>query len=362
MNDSFERYLKMIAKLYDSLSDEESRSIFRGRFNSALSGREEELYKELHSKTKRFHSKEIERFLALSGCDTSKIAVCGTGFDSKCVKYVLECLGYSVSLWVSGEYIEEGQIIENIPVVTFQELVYEYKEYAVIIASREKASEYYEGLLYLNFPREQILLPRKRIVEAKCGIQYFDLEYLFHEKDEIFIDCGAYNGDTIVDFLTWSNAVYKKIYAFEIDSFNYKSCKETISRFGVKNIEVINKGLLNKDGFVLFQEGRGSGSHITKHGNTQVPVTTIDNYLKGEKATFIKMDIEGCELAALMGAENTIKKFHPKLAIAIYHKPNDIIEIPLYIWKIAPDYKFYFRHYRASRRESVLYAIHNTEK
>ncbi len=69
------------------------------------------------------------------------------------------------------------------------------------------------------------------------------------------------------------------------------------------------------------------------------------------------MDIEGAELEALQGAKNTIQRFLPKLAICIYHKPKDIIEIPLYIKKIAPRYNLYLRHYSNFHSETVLYAV-----
>ena len=79
--------------------------------------------------------------------------------------------------------------------------------------------------------------------------------------------------------------------------------------------------------------------------------------LKGEKATFIKMDIEGSEINALKGGANTIKKYRPRLAISVYHKPEDIIEILSYILELCEDYKFYLRAYEYNEAGVVLYAI-----
>lgn len=76
-----------------------------------------------------------------------------------------------------------------------------------------------------------------------------------------------------------------------------------------------------------------------------------------EKVTFIKMDVEGAELEALKGARKTIMKHHPRLAISIYHKPEDIWEIPAYILSLSEDYRFYIRHYQFSKNETILYAV-----
>lgn len=76
-----------------------------------------------------------------------------------------------------------------------------------------------------------------------------------------------------------------------------------------------------------------------------------------EKVTFIKMDIEGAEYEALLGAKETIQKNKPKLAISIYHKPEDIISIPKLIKSMVPNYRLYIRHYSNADNETVLYAI-----
>jgi hypothetical protein len=86
-------------------------------------------------------------------------------------------------------------------------------------------------------------------------------------------------------------------------------------------------------------------------------VTTIDELLKGGPATFIKMDIEGAELVALKGAKQTIKKYKPKLAVCVYHKPLDIVEIPLYLKKLVPEYKLFLRHYSDFGFDTIRYAV-----
>jgi hypothetical protein len=102
-------------------------------------------------------------------------------------------------------------------------------------------------------------------------------------------------------------------------------------------------------------------SCVSDAGNTIVEVDTIDNILQGQRATFIKMDIEGAELNALKGAEQTIKKYKPKLAICVYHKADDFTTIPQYIKSLVPEYKLYFRVHRCSPQESVLYAVYDDD-
>ena len=78
---------------------------------------------------------------------------------------------------------------------------------------------------------------------------------------------------------------------------------------------------------------------------------------EGDKVTFIKMDVEGAELESLKGAEKTIRRDKPKLAICIYHKPEDMWTIPLYIKELVPEYKLYIRHHSSGVCETVLYAV-----
>lgn len=87
-----------------------------------------------------------------------------------------------------------------------------------------------------------------------------------------------------------------------------------------------------------------------------VKTISIDEMLEGEKCTFIKMDIEGAEMEALQGAQKSISKYYPKLAISIYHKDDDLWKIPYYIKKTWPEYKLYIRHYTYVTTETVLYA------
>ena len=122
----------------------------------------------------------------------------------------------------------------------------------------------------------------------------------------------------------------------------------------------VNKGISNVNGIVAFLENeelRGS-SAIDKSGNTEIEVVRLDDFIPSdEKITFIKMDIEGAEIDALNGCKNILQKYKPKLAICIYHKPDDLWEIPLLIKRLVPEYQIYIRHYSNYLWETVCYAV-----
>lgn len=122
-------------------------------------------------------------------------------------------------------------------------------------------------------------------------------------------------------------------------------------------VEIIKGGVWSFDGKLKFDSKGNASSFICGEGNEIVKVRSIDSVLEGEKATFVKMDVEGAELEALRGAENTIRKYKPKLAICIYHRKEDINTIPAIILKYNADYRLYIRHYSQWGSETVLYAI-----
>ena len=116
-------------------------------------------------------------------------------------------------------------------------------------------------------------------------------------------------------------------------------------------------GVYSDDKRISFLNVGGGTSCICDNSEDVIDVRKLDTILSDENVTFIKMDIDGAELDALKGAKAIIQKNKPKLAISIYHKPEDIIEIPLLLHEILPEYKFYIRHYSIYSVETVLYAI-----
>ena len=190
-------------------------------------------------------------------------------------------------------------------------------------------------------------------------MQYFDLPYLIKEKEEIFVDAGCFDGMTTRQFAEWAGDSFIKAFAFEPDSRSIPTIEQNMSDL-IQNgqFKLHNTGLYHEKTKLYFNEsGVRSGSCLSEMGKTVVPVESIDGVLKGEKISFIKMDIEGAELNALKGASESICRWKPKLAISLYHKDQDIVEIPLYLLEIMPEYQFYIRHYTTAMGETVLYAV-----
>jgi len=181
--------------------------------------------------------------------------------------------------------------------------------------------------------------------------QYFE-EFIPINDEEVFLDVGSYDGYTSEEFLKF-NPNYKEIHIFEPDPVNMTKVKKRLKNY--QNISFHEVGLSNKRGSLGF-ECSGSESKILDIGLSKVEVDRLDNILN-INATFIKIDIEGSEFDAIEGMTGTIQKYHPKIAISVYHKVGDFWRIPGLILDIRPDYDIYLRHYTESIYETVMFFI-----
>ena len=199
----------------------------------------------------------------------------------------------------------------------------------------------------------------EKLINLADNKQYFnELTYSINPSKEVFVDCGAFNGDTITRFNHFTGGHYKKIYAFEPNVSNMLQMKKNTE--SLKNIEYIQKGTWSRDTTLCFEENGSASQIIEGTGTIEIQVTSIDDIVKEDTVTFIKMDVEGSELESLKGAANTIRKNMPKLAICCYHKQNDIIDFYRYKKQFenqSQKYQFYLRHHSNSVYETVLYAI-----
>jgi FkbM family methyltransferase len=192
----------------------------------------------------------------------------------------------------------------------------------------------------------------------KSWNQYFDLPKEMGRvgDGEVFVHAGCYNGDTQKSYINWFGDTYAKMITFEPSADQFALCKEKLA--GVRGVELVQAGLSDQGGTVKFTLDNFGLSYIDESGGVEIQVVSLDEYLSGQRVTFIALDIEGEEHAALCGAERIIRTQKPKLAISAYHKPEDLWELPFLIKEYNPDYKFYLRHYHLlDMAETVLYAL-----
>lgn len=192
--------------------------------------------------------------------------------------------------------------------------------------------------------------------------QYFDESVFKLKENEVYVDCGAYTGDSAEAFLSACNGQYEKMHLFELDPEIYKSlCKEVpqLHERGSGLIQCYPYGVSNENAELKIISGNRN-SEIDQEGNrgdTVAKIKKLDNVLLNDRVSIIKMDIEGAELDALDGSRRIIKRWRPALAICIYHSPRDMLKIPQYIKELAPEYKIYIRHYTDLLFETVCYGV-----
>lgn len=187
-------------------------------------------------------------------------------------------------------------------------------------------------------------------------------------RDEVFYDCGAYIGDTTEAFVEQTKENFRAVYAFEMDPSIFKQL-ESNRRLKDGRISLFPFGVSDCNRSVDFTpmvEGEGSSYAIRFSGNliasAEAQLRSLDALREegvlAEPATFVKMDIEGAEMDALQGMQRMIAQYKPKLAVCVYHKPEDLWEIPLYIHKLVPGYRLILRqHSSLMDYDTVLYAF-----
>lgn len=174
------------------------------------------------------------------------------------------------------------------------------------------------------------------------------------------VDCGAFTGDTVRKYLDVTGNAKGKVWAFEPDPENFKKLLASCCEF--PNVECLNYGVWDKDEILSFSANGSGDSSISADGDIKVTCKKIDDLIVGDKVGFIKMDVEGAERQALVGAREVIRRDKPVLAISAYHLWDDLAVLPLLIDEItADDYKIYLRHHGIAAEELVIYAIPSTE-
>jgi len=195
--------------------------------------------------------------------------------------------------------------------------------------------------------------------------QYFCLPQFCDAGHETYVDAGAFAGDSVERFIWAQNGVFSKVYAFEPGSRQFAALQARTERLirewalDTACIDLINAGLGESKmvGWAASRSGQATNLTLqTDMTGEQVSVLGLDDFLEGKGITFLKADVEGMEMALLKGARSTIRLHKPKLAICVYHYPNDIPVISDYLIDLMPAYRFALRHHSSRLLETVLYA------
>lgn len=341
--------MENIREIYEKIADEESKKIFCDRLIYSLTA-DREYMRAIIGRTPE--GKEMaERLSAV----TRSVAIFGAGIWGR--EIVETYNNISFACFIDNKARNKEERYCGLPVVSLPQFMEQYADALIIISTRLYYNEIYKQLIE-NGVTEDRILNAGMLTDRMSKRQYFDLPELKNAlcEDECFVDAGSFDGRTAILFTEWCGGKYSRIWAFEPDERNIAKCSMNLSEAGVRNFEVVNSGLWDRQCELAFSAEASGASKIENEGTMRIHTERMDERIK-ERVTFIKMDIEGSEYRALEGAEKLIREYRPKLAISVYHKPEDIWELPRLVLQMNPSYKLYFRHYSIAAAETVMYAL-----
>jgi FkbM family methyltransferase len=169
-----------------------------------------------------------------------------------------------------------------------------------------------------------------------------------------YVDGGAFNGDTLVELAGMRNIA--SAYLFEPDQANFSAL---INNLRASGLAVLSLPLALSDSYQIlsFNGGAGEAATISSTGSSHIAAMALDDLLPTQSVDFIKLDVEGAELAALSGASRLIERCRPTLAVSFYHRVQDLWELPAWLADHCPNYDFALRQHEFNSFESVLYAV-----
>ncbi len=241
---------------------------------------------------------------------------------------------------------------------------YHFQTREYFIQHKNEIKEVYENLAdeesknqFLAHVDCRVNLNFEGLPKADTQNQYFPSDVVSLGTNEVFLDAGAYDGDTLKDFVSRTKKNFQKYLALEPDPVNYKKLEEVSKSFANGKVEVFPYAVGSENTVLKFDATGGAGAGFSETGSIEVECKRVDDFFYDYKPTYLKLDIEGAELDALKGAEKTIETYKPKLAVCIYHLPGDLWRIFIYLHNKFPFYNFYARTHQYDGLDFVLYAI-----
>lgn len=213
---------------------------------------------------------------------------------------------------------------------------------------------------YVAQIRWRLLLDFDGLPVPSLQDQYFPSGVVSLSSDEVFVDCGAYIGDTIRRFLARQGPAFSRIIAFEPDLHSFEELLAYLSTLDSdirSKIRALNCAVGARCGRVRFHAHGSAGSRISSKGSTEIDCVALDEQLSGDTPTYLKLDVEGTEYDTLVGAREVITRARPIVAVSVYHRPTDLWELPLYLHSLYADYRFFLRTHDNDGTEVVCYAV-----
>lgn len=314
------------------------------------------------------------------------VVLYGTGDGADRLIDDLNRLGVSVSGVFASDGFVRKRMFRGFEVGSFDSLYRSFPDMTVLMcfgSDREEVLENIERissavpLFFPEYPvygdnifdsefarihRSELEFVRSRLAD-ELSVKTFDcivkfritgeLKYLFDcesedepiprlPKNTVFADFGAYNGDTLKNFIC-ENPDYSRIIAVEPDARNYrKLCENTT---GLKNVRCVNAAVGSSDGEISVESKKGRGTHAAADGARAVACVTADTLLCREADPILmKIDVEGNEAEFICGARQVIAYKRPQIRMACYHRSEDIFALPVSILALRDDYRIFLRH------------------
>ncbi|MEY2562634.1 MAG: hypothetical protein QOH88_827 [Verrucomicrobiota bacterium] len=192
------------------------------------------------------------------------------------------------------------------------------------------------------------------------GPAYFPKDVVRLRTDERLVDCGAFDGDTFRDFLSTSAGRFESYWALEPDPANFAKLRTVVETLGgsvAERTRIFPVAASNRRETLRFTAGATASSTLDPSGDLEVQGERLDALLAAMRPTFIKMDIEGAEPAALEGCGEVLPASRPIVAVSAYHLQEHLWELPLYLAQRLSDYSFFLRPHDLEGWDLVLYAI-----
>jgi len=216
----------------------------------------------------------------------------------------------------------------------------------------EASRSLFDSLLDFRKSGDYSLLPAPDLAH-----QYFSPDVPPWKYPLRFVDCGAFDGDTLRDLAQFDIPI-EALAAFEPDQDNFQKLAKYVREKEIPNSYLWPCGVYSSSTQMKFLSEQGEASVIAPQGAFTIQCVSLDEAIPNFTPTLIKMDIEGAEVEALRGAQHIIQEYKPGLAICVYHRPSHIWEVPLLIEQMLPGtYRCYLRAHAFNDFEVVLYAV-----